>query len=345
MPSLPPVSDTLKAACSSDLWKPPADCGPAGQHLARLQDRTRLRPSPRLRQWQSATVQNPPAVWGRHAHREVVSRSNHLRNLDTWDTKWRRCSEAAVTGMVTDMLNNGQAIYEMGPTNAVHEDVLMSELGVRLGLPEGCGGVLCHGGTLGNLVALMAAGATWPPNLAWTAGTMACAHSPSPWWFGVERFAASCAMRTIRMGRGSGLGRHQRQAQMDVDDLSAASNRVTTKASRFSQSWRLLHHKRWCLRPSGVHCGHLPTPRALAARRQRPRCIGGVQQRPQTPRSGHRTRRLGGDGLPQNMQGAGWRTGVFYARHADSFLPFSRRGIPAGTLRGFGLVGHGQARR
>ena len=27
------------------------------------------------------------------------------------------------------MLNNGQAIYEMGPTNAVHEEVPMTEVG------------------------------------------------------------------------------------------------------------------------------------------------------------------------------------------------------------------------
>ena len=88
----------------------------------------------------------------------IITRSNHLHDP--------RCMghqvacvlpAAAAVGMVTDVLNNGQAIFEMGPTNAVHEEVLMSEIGHMLGLPASCGGILCHGGTLGNLVALMAA--------------------------------------------------------------------------------------------------------------------------------------------------------------------------------------------
>lgn len=63
----------------------------------------------------------------------------------------------AWVGAWTDLLNNGQAIFEMGPSNAALEDVLMNELGQHLGLPTDCGGILCHGGTLGNLVALLAA--------------------------------------------------------------------------------------------------------------------------------------------------------------------------------------------
>ncbi|MDA0729075.1 MAG: pyridoxal-dependent decarboxylase [Bacteroidetes bacterium] len=63
----------------------------------------------------------------------------------------------AWVGAWTDLLNNGQAIFEMGPSNAALEEVLMNELGQRLGLPADCGGILCHGGTLGNLVALLAA--------------------------------------------------------------------------------------------------------------------------------------------------------------------------------------------
>ena len=65
--------------------------------------------------------------------------------------------QEAMLGALTDLLNNGQAIYEMGPTNAALEHLLINHVGQALGLPEGCGGVLCHGGTLGNLVALLAA--------------------------------------------------------------------------------------------------------------------------------------------------------------------------------------------
>ena len=65
--------------------------------------------------------------------------------------------DGALVGLITDLLNNGGAVYEMGPTNSAMEDVLMARIGQMLGLPAGCGGILCHGGTLANLVALLAA--------------------------------------------------------------------------------------------------------------------------------------------------------------------------------------------
>ena len=80
--------------------------------------------------------------------------------------------DGALVGMVTDLLNNGGAIYEMGPTNSAMEEVLMARIGRMMGLPEGCGGVMCHGGTLANLVALLAA-RRWhagPEHDPWTEG-------------------------------------------------------------------------------------------------------------------------------------------------------------------------------
>ena len=65
--------------------------------------------------------------------------------------------DGALVGMVTDLLNNGGAVYEMGPTNSAMEEVLMARIGQMMGLPSGCGGTMCHGGTMANLVALLAA--------------------------------------------------------------------------------------------------------------------------------------------------------------------------------------------
>ena len=65
--------------------------------------------------------------------------------------------DGALVGLVTDLLNNGGAVYEMGPTNSAMEEVLMARIGRMMGLPDECGGILCHGGTLANLVALLAA--------------------------------------------------------------------------------------------------------------------------------------------------------------------------------------------
>ena len=65
---------------------------------------------------------------------DVIARSNHLHDPRYMGHQVASViPETAATGMVTDMLNNGQAIYEMGPTNAVHEDMLMAEIGQLLG--------------------------------------------------------------------------------------------------------------------------------------------------------------------------------------------------------------------
>ena len=90
--------------------------------------------------------------------RAVVQRSNRLQDPRYMGHQVAvPFPDGALVGMVTDLLNNGGAIYEMGPTNSAMEEVLMAQIGQQMGLPEGCGGVMCHGGTLANLVALLAA--------------------------------------------------------------------------------------------------------------------------------------------------------------------------------------------
>lgn len=105
--------------------------------------------------------------------REVVARSNRLQDPRYMGHQVAvPFPDGALVGMVTDLLNNGGAIYEMGPTNSAMEEVLMARIGRQMGLPEGCGGVMCHGGTLANLVALLAA-RRWhagPEHDPWTDG-------------------------------------------------------------------------------------------------------------------------------------------------------------------------------
>ena len=67
---------------------------------------------------------------------------------------------AALTELQTALLNNGMAIYEMGQLQTVLERRVVGFLCDALGLPSGeggAGGVLTHGGSLGNLTALLAA--------------------------------------------------------------------------------------------------------------------------------------------------------------------------------------------
>ncbi|MDQ3334832.1 MAG: aminotransferase class I/II-fold pyridoxal phosphate-dependent enzyme [Myxococcota bacterium] len=63
---------------------------------------------------------------------------------------------AALAELVSAVLNNGMAVYEMGPASTPIELAVIEWLCQALGLPKGAGGVLTHGGSLGNLTALLA---------------------------------------------------------------------------------------------------------------------------------------------------------------------------------------------
>ncbi|MDF1798460.1 MAG: aminotransferase class I/II-fold pyridoxal phosphate-dependent enzyme [Planctomycetota bacterium] len=67
---------------------------------------------------------------------------------------------AALAELLNALLNNGMAIFEMGQLQTVLEHRVVGFLCAALGLPRGeggAGGVLTHGGSLGNLTALLAA--------------------------------------------------------------------------------------------------------------------------------------------------------------------------------------------
>jgi L-2,4-diaminobutyrate decarboxylase len=63
---------------------------------------------------------------------------------------------AALAELVSAILNNGMAVYEMGPTAVPIEFAVIDWMCEKLGLPETAGGVLTSGGSLGNLTALLA---------------------------------------------------------------------------------------------------------------------------------------------------------------------------------------------
>jgi L-2,4-diaminobutyrate decarboxylase len=57
---------------------------------------------------------------------------------------------------VSALLNNGTAVAEMGPASVPIELAVIEWMCRKLGMPEGAGGVLTSGGSLGNLTALLA---------------------------------------------------------------------------------------------------------------------------------------------------------------------------------------------
>jgi len=64
---------------------------------------------------------------------------------------------AALAELVSALLNNGSAEYEMGPVSNVMERRLLDWLGAELGFPPGVEGLFTSGGSVGNLTALAAA--------------------------------------------------------------------------------------------------------------------------------------------------------------------------------------------
>ena len=63
----------------------------------------------------------------------------------------------ALVQFCTTLLNNGAAIYEMGPVNMAMEKNVVNWFGSAIGYPKGFDGIFTHGGTAGNLTAMLAA--------------------------------------------------------------------------------------------------------------------------------------------------------------------------------------------
>ena len=104
--------------------------------------------------------------------RTVVDRSHHLQHPRYMG---HQCSVplplAALLGTVSDLLNNGTAIYEMGPVSVAMEHALVQWLSGRVGFdPAKAGGIFTHGGSAGNLTALLAARQASAPYDVWEQG-------------------------------------------------------------------------------------------------------------------------------------------------------------------------------
>jgi L-2,4-diaminobutyrate decarboxylase len=88
----------------------------------------------------------------------VLSDSNHLHHPHyVGHQVTAPLPLAAVTDMVAGLLNNGMAVYEMGMAATAMERRVLQWMAGLLGFPNEADGVLTHGGSAGNLTALLAA--------------------------------------------------------------------------------------------------------------------------------------------------------------------------------------------
>ena len=111
---------------------------------------------------------------------------------------------AALADAMAALLNNGMAVYEMGGVATPHELAVVSWMARTLGLPDGAGGLLTSGGSLGNLTALLAARAARAGHDVWTEGS----HAAAPLAVLVARtahYSIDRAVRTLGWGEGGAV--------------------------------------------------------------------------------------------------------------------------------------------
>lgn len=77
---------------------------------------------------------------------------------------------AALSALVTDMMNNGMGVYEMGGPSTAIERVVIETIARALGYDNNSDGFLTSGGTLANLTALLTARAQVKDRHIWTEG-------------------------------------------------------------------------------------------------------------------------------------------------------------------------------
>lgn len=92
---------------------------------------------------------------------EVIQRSTHLHHPRYMGHQVSPpLPMAAMAGMLTSLLNNGMAVYEMGLVSNPLERILSELLTQKIGFGAEASGLLTSGGTLANLTALLTARAT-----------------------------------------------------------------------------------------------------------------------------------------------------------------------------------------
>lgn len=127
-------------------------------------------PDEQLAYWQ-ADFEQPISADPLPLFEEIVKRSIHLAHPQFVGHQIAPpLPLAALTGLLTGLLNQGTGVYEMGMTANALERIVTQWLAGRLGLGTSAGGLLTSGGTLANLTALLTARAVSAPTDVWEAG-------------------------------------------------------------------------------------------------------------------------------------------------------------------------------
>ncbi|MEL7449980.1 MAG: pyridoxal-dependent decarboxylase, partial [Pseudomonadota bacterium] len=219
---------------------------------------------------------------------------------------------------------NGSAVYEMGPASVPLERAVVHRLGGTLGLGPERGGILCHGGTMANAVALLAARATRAGGDVWNDG------ATEPLALLVSEQAHYCVDRIVRiMGWGADgviAVPADSSHRMKIEELPGCLERARAKGRKviaivgsacttsvgaydnlngiadFASAHNLWFHV------DGAH----GAPAAFSATHRE--CVAGLGRADSVTMDFHKLM-----GLPTLC------TGLFYQREGDSFAAFAQK--------------------
>jgi L-2,4-diaminobutyrate decarboxylase len=129
------------------------------------------RPEVALDFWQK-DIEKPLLDDASELFQTVVERSIHLHHPRAMGHQVPPPAPmAALAGLVSNVLNNGMAVYEMGMTANGMERVVTDWMAKHLGFTEKANGLVTSGGTLANLTAMLTARAVKAPTTVWTEGS------------------------------------------------------------------------------------------------------------------------------------------------------------------------------
>jgi len=129
-----------------------------------------VEPEEQLARWSDALPAGPSTTLPALVD-AVLSGSNHLHQPRyVGHQVTAPLPDSALLGMLTSLLNNGTAVYEMGPISVPMERSALRWMARQVGLPPAADGVLTSGGSVGNLTALLAARQLSSGRDVWTEG-------------------------------------------------------------------------------------------------------------------------------------------------------------------------------
>ncbi len=173
------MQDILQSAFDPEAFRRQAHAlvDQLADHLARVQSGAPERviayqdPHAQLAYWQ-ADFEKPPAEDPLPMLEAVLQGSIHLHHPRYMGHQVAPpLPLTALTGLLTGLLNNGMALYEMGQASTAMERVVTDWLARKIGFTAEASGFLTSGGTLATLTALLAARAARAPGDVWQHGT------------------------------------------------------------------------------------------------------------------------------------------------------------------------------